>query len=122
MYVEWSLRLQSISNMFFPCIQPTYSLQYGHMNSTKNSFSFKKSIPHIAVLIIVAVALILFFTLRAPKVEPLSDQQKQDFLNYINQQKPDPFTKKEKKSFLKEAEEQQPMTQQQKDDFAKSIR
>jgi hypothetical protein len=90
----------------------------------KTSFSpfIKKYLPLIIVIIILGVTAILFFTLRAPKVETITDQQKQDFLNYVNEQKPDPFTKKEKQSFLKEAAGQQPMTQEQKDDFAKSIR
>lgn len=90
----------------------------------KTSFSpfIKKFLPLIIIIIILGVAAILFFTLRAPKVEPLTSQQKQDFLNYIDTNKIKPSTKKEKTDFIKSTEAQPALSEDAKASFAKSIR
>ena len=82
----------------------------------------KKFLPLIIIVIILGVAAINFFTMRTPKVEPLTAEQKQDFINYVDANKVKPLSKKEKQDFAKTTPTTQPITPEEKDSFLKSIR
>lgn len=85
----------------------------------KNS---KKFIPFVVVVIILGIAVVIFFSMRTPKLEPLTPEQKQDFINYIDSQKIKPITKKQKQDFITNTATTKPLTQEEKDSFLKSVR
>lgn len=90
------------------------------MPTTKHAASFKKFLPLIIILAVIILVIILIP--RKPKGLRISEQEKQDFLNYVKESNLKAPTKQEKTDFLKAAKAQPEMTQQQKDDFLKAVR